>query len=42
VRALTDMKDVTAGKVSRADVAAFIVENLETSDFRKTAVLLTS
>jgi len=28
--------------VSRADVAAFIVKNLETGDFRKTAVLLTT
>jgi putative NADH-flavin reductase len=42
VRALTDLKGVTAGKVSRADVAGFIVEHLETSEFRKTAVLLTS
>jgi len=42
LRALTDLEGVTAGKVARADVAAFIVENLETSDFRKTAVLLTS
>ena len=41
-RALTDLQGVIAGKVSRADVAAFIVENLETGDFRKTAVLLTS
>jgi putative NADH-flavin reductase len=41
VRALTDLSGVTAGKVSRADVAAFIVENLETGEFRKTAVLLT-
>ena len=41
-RALTDLSGVTAGKVSRADVAAFIVENLETGEFRKTAVLLTS
>lgn len=40
-RALTDLTGVTAGKVSRADVAAFIVENLETGEFRKTAVLLT-
>jgi putative NADH-flavin reductase len=41
VRALTDLDGVTAGKVSRADVAAFIVENLDTGDFRRTAVLLT-
>jgi len=41
-RALTDLSGVTAGKVSRADVAAFIVENLETGEFRRTAVLLTN
>lgn len=42
VRALTNLEGVTAGKVSRADVAGFIVEHLATGDFRKTAVLLTS
>jgi putative NADH-flavin reductase len=40
-RALTDLDGVTAGSVSRADVAAFIVEHLETAEFRGTAVLLT-
>jgi len=40
-RALTDLEGVAAGKVSRADVAAFIVENLETGEFRRTTVLLT-
>jgi uncharacterized protein YbjT (DUF2867 family) len=40
-RALTYLEGVTAGKVSRADVAAFIVKNLQTDDFRRTAVLLT-
>jgi hypothetical protein len=42
VRALTDLEGVRAGKVSRRDVAAFIVENLDSDEFRKTAVLLTS
>ena len=41
-RALTDLEGVAAGKVSRADVAAFIVENLETGEFRRTTVLLTN
>jgi putative NADH-flavin reductase len=41
-RALTDLEGVTAGRVSRSDVAGFIVENLEGGDFRRTAVLLTS
>jgi putative NADH-flavin reductase len=41
-RALTDLTGVTAGKVSRADVAAFIVEHLQTGEFRRTAVLLTN
>jgi uncharacterized protein YbjT (DUF2867 family) len=40
-RVLADLEGVTAGKVSRADVAAFIVENLQTDEFRGTAVLLT-
>jgi uncharacterized protein YbjT (DUF2867 family) len=40
-RVLTDLEGVTAGRVSRADVAAFIVENLQTDDFRRTTVLLT-
>ena len=40
-RALTDLDGVTAGRVSRAEVAAFIIENLETGDYRRTAVLLT-
>ena len=39
-RALTNLDGVTAGKVSRADVAAFIVDHLATSEYRKTAVLL--
>ena len=42
VRALTDLDGVTAGRVSRADVAGFIVEHLATDDFRKTSVLLTN
>ena len=41
VRALTVLEGVTAGKVSRADVAAFIVENLRIDDYRKKAVLFT-
>ena len=41
VRALTNLDGVTAGRVSRADVAGFIVEHLATDEFRKTAVLLT-
>jgi putative NADH-flavin reductase len=41
-RALTDLQGVTAGRVSRADVAEFIVLHLETGDFRRTAVLRTS
>ena len=40
-RALTDLDGVTAGRMSRADVAAFIIENLDTGDYRRTAVLLT-
>ena len=40
-RALTNLDGVTAGSVSRADVAAFIIENLDTGDYRRTAVLLT-
>ena len=35
------LEGVTAGRVSRSDVAGFIVENLEGGDFRRTAVLLT-
>ncbi len=42
VRALTDIEGVRARRVSRADVAGFIVENLATDDFRKTAVMLTN
>jgi hypothetical protein len=42
VRALTNLAGVTAGKVSRKDVAAFIIENLDTPDYRGEAVLLTS
>ena len=42
VRALIDLEGVTAGKVSRADVAGFIVDHLRTGEYRKTAVLLTS
>ena len=41
VRPLTTLDGVTGGRVSRADVAAFIVENLGTADYRRTAVLLT-
>lgn len=41
-RALTNLKGVRAGRVSRADVAAFIVEHLATNEYRKTAVLLTN
>ena len=41
-RALTDLSGVTAGKVARADVAAFIVEHLQTGAFRRTTVLLTN
>ena len=41
-RALTDLSGVIAGKVSRADVAAFIVLHLQTGEFRRTAVLLTN
>lgn len=40
-RALTELQGVRAGRVSRADVAAFIVEHLDTDEYRKTAVLLT-
>lgn len=40
-RALTELQGVRAGRVSRADVAAFIVEHLATDEYRKTAVLLT-
>ena len=40
VRVLTNLDGVTAGRVSRADVAGFIVEHLATDDFRKTAVVL--
>ena len=40
-RALTNIDGVTARKVSRADVAAFIAEHLETGEYRGTAVLLT-
>ena len=41
-RVLTNLDGVTAGKISRADVAAFIVEQLASDEYRKTAVLLTS
>lgn len=41
-RVLTSLDGITAGKVSRADVAAFIVEQLASDEYRKTAVLLTS
>jgi len=41
-RALTDLTGVAAGRISRADVAAFIVEHLQTGEFRRTAVLLTN
>jgi uncharacterized protein YbjT (DUF2867 family) len=40
-RPLTNLDGVTAGRVSRSDVAAFIVENLGTADYRRTTVLLT-
>ena len=42
VRALTNLDDITAAKVSRADVAGFIVEHLASDEFRKTAVLITN
>jgi putative NADH-flavin reductase len=42
LRAVTNLDAVTAGKVSRKDVAAFIVANLATTEFRGMAVLLTS
>jgi putative NADH-flavin reductase len=41
-RVLTNLDGVTAGKISRADVAAFIVEQLASDEYRKTAVLLTN
>jgi putative NADH-flavin reductase len=41
-RALTELEGITAGRVSRADVAAFIVANLGTGEYRKTTVLLTN
>ena len=41
-RALTNLDGVTARKVSRADVAMFIVDHLQTDSYRKTTVLLTS
>jgi putative NADH-flavin reductase len=41
-RVLTSLDGVTAGKISRADVAAFIVEQLASDEYRKTAVLLTN
>ncbi len=41
-RVLTNLEGVTAGKISRADVAGFIVEQLASDEYRKTAVLLTN
>ena len=41
-RVLTNLDGVTAGKISRADVAGFIVEQLASDEYRKTAVLLTN
>jgi putative NADH-flavin reductase len=40
-RALIHLDGVAAGRISRADVAAFIVDHLATNEFRRTAVLLT-
>jgi uncharacterized protein YbjT (DUF2867 family) len=41
VHVLTNFDGITAGRVSRADVAAFIVAHLASAEFRRTAVLLT-
>jgi putative NADH-flavin reductase len=40
-RALTDLTGVTAGKISRADVAHFILEELESNRYLKQTPLLT-
>jgi putative NADH-flavin reductase len=41
-RALTDLRGVTAGRISRADVAHFLLEELATGRFVRQAVLVTS
>lgn len=41
-RALTDLTDITAGKISRADVADFILRELETKQFLHQTPLLTN
>jgi putative NADH-flavin reductase len=41
-RVLTDLRDVTAGKISRADVAHFILAELSTNRYLRQALLLTS
>jgi putative NADH-flavin reductase len=40
-RAITDIAGVTAGKISRADVADFILNQLETPSLFKQTPLLT-
>lgn len=40
-RVLTDLSGVTAGKISRADVAHFILEELASNHYRKQTPLLT-
>jgi len=40
-RAITDLSGVTAGKISRADVADFILNQLETPSLFKQTPLLT-
>mgnify|MGYP003394169155 CR=1 FL=1 len=41
-RALTDLTGVTAGRISRADVAHFIVSQADSQNYRHQAVLLTN
>lgn len=41
-RVLTDLRDVTAGKISRADVAHFILAELSMNRYLRQALLLTS
>lgn len=40
-RALLDLTGVTAGKIARADVAAFVLQQLNTDDFLRKTPLLT-
>jgi putative NADH-flavin reductase len=40
-RALTDLSGVTAGKIARADVADFILDELKTDQFLRQTPLLT-